>query len=143
MARIGPGCIHLTLSSETSVTKPSGPAIEGSSTSVFAPLTEFNASTKERLASSLSNKVSTASPKSTFEFPSAVDEGIPKCSVSAVTGANDYSQYDSRNLASQHRYVSWSSLRNKMLGWRASAPALYNNFRPASQSTLEPGGQCS
>lgn len=69
-------CIHLTLSSDTSVTKPSGPAIEGSSTSVFAPLTEFNASTKERLASSLSSEVSTVLAGSSLEVSSAEDAGM-------------------------------------------------------------------
>jgi hypothetical protein len=63
-----------TFSKETSVTRPSGPASEESITSVFAPFTyslsqfratvtvsgrtEFNASTKSFLASSLSRFVS-------------------------------------------------------------------------------------
>lgn len=58
------------------MTSPSGPAMEGSSTRVFAPLTELSASTRERFASSLRSEVSIAFSESALEPSSVVEEAI-------------------------------------------------------------------
>lgn len=58
----------LTLRRATSVTNPSGPASEASSTSVFAPLTEFSASTRAFFAISLNRFTSRVDSSGWAEF---------------------------------------------------------------------------
>ena len=61
------------MSRATSVTKLKGPAKVGSRTRVFAPLTEFSASTSPLRACSFSTEMSSAGSGSVFGFAVSLD----------------------------------------------------------------------
>lgn len=73
-----------TFIKDTSATRPNSPAIEGSSTRVFDPLTEFNASIKARRETSFSREVSNRLSLETFVVV-VMEAGIVNAGYEYVT----------------------------------------------------------